>query len=516
MSKTIPTLLVGLLASAAVGLLIYFYGPSMLHGLWVFGRIWWPIIVFSAIMLFVGFVVSDEGDNGGPAVVVGIVAILAIVAFFLFGNYVKNTKYAESLDVHENVSSHDKQVSFSDRAPFDVANETSNRTLGDTTGDSTGLVKSLPMDAEHGLYSTSVVRRGIAQGYESTQILNAPVFGTAGNANVKFCDFNQANARLRLGGGFPVNNLKRAIYAKTTPSVALDNGDVFATCEGDKGDTPMVYAPLTKLKGVFYPYRVPAGVAIYNGSTGELRIEKDYKGNKPVYPKSLATHQRNSTQATEGYINYLFNRTGFEDTSKDADDPNGDNRAEFNMASADRTSSSLVTPLTSRGSSSSIVALGTVESNHVKDGELNKYTVNRFADGASRQANSAVASRIMSEQLSGYKGQGLQVFEVVPQKDGNWVASIGKTQSILYRAVIDDQGVIKLYDQHNNPVNDAAKSDGDGNESKEKEPKDENKKSGTTSKPIDQMSEDELRELGNQIVDELAHRASQGSVEEQK
>ena len=32
----------------------------------------------------------------------------------------------------------------------------------------------------------------------------------------------------------------------------------------------MVYLPLTRLKGVFATIKVPAGLAVYNGSTGQL------------------------------------------------------------------------------------------------------------------------------------------------------------------------------------------------------------------------------------------------------
>lgn len=478
----------------AVAGFAYFWAPGVFHSLWSFVRLMWlPALIFAVALGIAALGVGTSDEKSTQRIVLFSLGALGVVSagvttFAVI--YQSNAAYSTSLTTATAENTSD-MVSFSDRAPFDVAAETSNRTLGDTTGTATGVVKSLPLNGEHGEYSTSVIRRGFAQGYESTQMLNVPIFGTANNSHVKFCDYSE-DATLRFGGFFPNNNLTRAIYHKTSWSVSADNSDAFVVCDGD---TPMVYAPLTQQQGVFAPHRVPAGVAIYNGSTGELTIEDDYKGTLPVYPQSLATQQRESTRFSQSFFDYIFKRAGYEDTSKDADDPNGENRAEFNMANESRDASMFVTPLTKPGSSSSIVALGTVDSNTMHKGQLNTYTVNTYPDGQSQQATSSIAARIMSEQLSGYKGQGLSVFEVVPQKDGTWVATIGKSQSILYRALIAPDGSITLIDG-DDKVPSSAKNTEDKNEN------------SVTTKPVDQMNEDELRELGNKIVDELAKRAS--------
>ena len=478
----------------AVAGFAYYWQPGIFHATWSLVRmVWLPalILVVALGVAALGVGISDEKNTQRVALFsLGALGVVSAGVTTFAVIYQSNAAYSTSLTTATTENTNE-MVSFSDRAPFDVAAETSNRTLGDTTGTATGYVKSLPLNGDHGEYSTSVIRRGFAQGYESTQMLNVPIYGTANNSHVKFCDYSD-DATLRFGGFFPKNNLTRAIYHKTSWSVSATQRDSFVVCEGD---TPMVYAPLTQQKGVFAPHRVPAGVAIYNGTTGELVIEDNYEGTLPVYPQTLATQQRESTRFSQTFFDYIFKRAGYEDTSKDTDDPNGDNRAEFNMASESRDASMFVTPLTKPGSSSSIVALGTVESNSMTKGELNPYTVNTYPDGQSQQATSSIAARIMSEQLSGYKGQGLSVFEVVPQKDGTWVATIGKSQSILYRALIAPDGSITLIDG-----DEKVPSPGDNAENKNE--------NSVTTKPVDEMSEDELRELGNKIVDELSKRAS--------
>ena len=492
-ANTVVVAIVTAIVVAAVAGFAYYWQPGIFHAMWSLARmVWLPAIVFAVgvgIALIGLGIPEHKRTKRATLFSVGVIGVLSSLVVAGVVTYQSNAAYSTSLatTTAENTS---EMVSFSDRAPFDVAAETSNRTLGDTTGTATGVVKSLPLNGDHGEYSTSVIRRGFAQGYESTQVLNVPIYGTANNSHVKFCDYSD-DATLRFGGFFPKNNLTRAIYHKTSWSVSAAQRDSFVVCDGD---TPMVYAPLTQQKGVFAPHRVPAGVAIYNGTTGELVIEDNYEGTLPVYPQSLATQQRESTRFSQTFFDYIFKRAGYEDTSKDADDPNGDNRAEFNMANESRDASMFVTPLTKPGASSSIVALGTVESNSMTKGELNPYTVNTYPDGQSQQATSSIAARIMSEQLSGYKGQGLSVFEVVPQKDGTWVATIGKSQSILYRALIAPDGSITLID------GDEKVPSGENTEDKAED--------SVTTKPVDEMSEDELRELGNKIVDELSKRAS--------
>lgn len=466
-----------LLALAVVIFGAWFLLPNLIHDLWAFFRATWIVFVPALFLAGIGalLLLAERG--------IGFLAIGAGIVYLIVGgvfvSYLQEHKLSESVTVSEESPN---DLSFRERAPFDVAVATSKRNLGDTTGDTTGTLKSLPTSGDGGEYTTSVIRRGMFKGYKSTQVLTPPLFGGSSSKDVRFCEFDE-DAELRFGGAGFNNNLDRAIALKVPLGTNADKHDAFVVCDGK---TPMLYAPLTVQKGFAITNRVPAGVAVYNGKTGELKIEEDYKGNLPIYPASITEQQRKSTQASGSFFDTLFSRVGYEDTGKDGDDPNGANRAEFGLSTVDGSGHRYVTPLNSRGSSSSIIALGVGDGSTVEHGELNEYVVHKYPKDAPRQANSAVAASITGEVLGGYKAQGLTVFEIVPASDGKWVASIGKSQSILYRAVIDKEGVITLADE-------ADDTDGE-------------KKSASVdaSKPLDDMSPDELKQLGERVLEELA------------
>lgn len=420
--------------------------------------------------------------------------VLIPVQSFLntYGTYA-STKVTNSTDA--------AKLSFTERVPFDVANAVSDRSLGDTLGNSTGHVKAIPMSNE---YTTSVIRRGLFQGYESVQTMKLPLYGAANtNNDVSFCKYSESS-QLRLGGAGLNNNMEMRIYQQTSPSTLVDSSDAVAICAAK--DEPVLYVPLTKLEGGIFPHRVPAGVAIYNGKTGDLKIEKDLSvAPVPVYPMSIAVSQREALSTSQGFWDWFFHRAGFETTSKDQGDPNAGNNSEFAMKSADdEKKGTYVTPLTPRGSSSSIIGLSTIESNSVEDGKLHELILHRYEDSKTRDANSTVAATIVSTVLEGYKANGLTVFEVVPAKDGTWTASIGKNQSILYRANIAADGhTVTLTDASGNVTKGDLGS----------QPADQGKSDGktsapTTNKPVSEMSPDELKSLADSITAELAKRAS--------
>lgn len=506
-----------LIALLLLGGLLYLYGAQIGHVLWRLFRSTWTLFTGLALLGGLAYVLHiprrkkikkedvelrtsryyyhpdrDFSERVSVPVLlsVGVLSIVTVVGFFTLGSYLAKKSVADQIQVTQ-----EAQPDFAERQPFDVASAVSSRTMGSTSGDATGVIKSVPASND---FTTSIVRRGMFKGYESIQQLSVAPFGSTRNGDVNFCQFSP-DAELRFGGAAPKNNLTRAIYSQTSPSTKARLSDAIFTCEDG---TPMIYAPLTQMKGFFFPHEVPAGVAIYNGTTGDLKIVEEYEGDLPLYPTSVAEQQRESLNASGSFLDYLFRRAGWETTEKDQDDPNGANRAEFSVAGAEGNDTSYyVTPLTPRGASSSIVALGAVESDkQVKDGELNQYTVYRYPEGQSRQANSAVAAAITGEILAGYKSSGLMVFEVIPASDGKWVATIGKDQSILYRAEIDVDGSIVLRDASGEVVGtNASPVEGE-------EPSAE-----TTSKAIEDMSNEELDKLIQEASEELRKRADEGN-----
>ena len=467
--------ILGVIALVALVLLGIFV-PQFFHWIAVIVRyIWLPGILIGAFAVGAGWLAHKRDSPGIAAAGVTVFAIACIVTPVL-SNYFTSVHLREASQVKQTEAD---DLSFDTRPPYDVAVATSNRSLGDTNGESTGTVKSNPAQ---GTYSVSIVRRGIGQGYESVQVMDLPEFGSPKSGDVTFCDYDE-NASLRLGGMLPGNSLNRAIALKTPLDVHFDSGDAIATCEGE--GQPMLYVPLKRPAGVFGVYEKPAGVAIYNGKTGELTIEDEVKdAEAPIYPQSIVEAQRESLKSSNGFADWIFGRAGYETTDK-GDDPNGSNATEFALRAEDG-DVSFYTPLTPRGSSSSIVGLASVESTTVKSGELNPLTVARYE--TPRKATSTVAADIISGTLSGYKASGLTVFEVVPGPDGTWVASIGKNQSILYRASIDPEGGITLLEG-------------------EKPTADEGKKLELTTKPLEDMTPDELKQLGDEVLEELAARS---------
>lgn len=501
----------GILALLLLSGLLYLYGAQIGHGLWRFFRSAWTLFAVFALIGGIGFALhlprykaakkesrsraynysysAPEYVSWGTIIAGSLLAIVATVGFFTLGSYLAKKPVADQIQVTE-----EAQPNFAERQPFDVASAVSSRTMGSTSGDATGVIKSVPATND---FSTSIVRRGMFKGYESIQQLSVAPFGSTRNGDVNFCQFSE-NAELRFGGAAPKNNLTRAIYSQTSPSTKARIDDAIFACEDG---TPMIYAPLTKMEGFFFPHEVPGGVAIYNGTTGELKIVDEYEGDLPLYPVSIAEQQRESLTASGTFADYLFRRAGWETTEKDSEDPNGGNRAEFSVSSSDHKTSYYVTPLTPRGASSSIVALGEVESDkQVKNGELNTFTVHRYPDGESRQANSAVAAAITGEILAGYKSNGLQVFEVIPVADGKWVATIGKDQSILYRAEIGADGSIILRDASGAVV---------GTNAQPVEGEEPPAGADPTGKPIEEMTNEELDALIKEASEELRDRADQ-------
>lgn len=485
---------------AILAILGYFWGAQFAH--WGYGQLRGNLIYILPII--VGLITIAYGfikDRQSVLIIGCILTLVVPVIPMPFTNYARAQAY---VDVITTEQSNGEDISYKPRTPFEVASSVSDRNLGETMGRSIQQVTALPAVSENTTYTTAVIRRGIFEGYESVQVMDLPLYGSTSSQDVKFCKFNE-DAKLRFGGEIPSNDLGRALAWKTQLSVRWNKRDAFFYCNDD---VPEIYIPLKKIAGnPFIGHEVPYGVAIYNGHTGDLSIETEYAGDLPVYPLSLAKKQRASTTASGSLWDYWMRRAGYATTEKDQDEMDNaeenestedgeivrnENLADYSLAGDTTGNSYFVTPLTPRGSSSSIIAIGNIQSNTIKNGELNPYSVYRY--DIPRQAKSTIASRIISEELSGYRAQGLHVFEVTPERNGNWVATIGQRQTVIYRATISPEGKISLQTVDGSQKNNV-------NNSEEMETKAE--------KNITDMSNEELRQLADDILNELASRAGQ-------
>lgn len=385
--------------------------------------------------------------------------------------------------------------SYSERAPFEVAQLTARSSLQDTTGEAL-TSKALSDLGEHGYWNTLILSRGIWVGYESVQNLNLPLFGTISNQDVQTCDFNKENT-LRHSGSLPHNNLSRAIFGLVPLNVDFEAGDAYGYCN-EKGE-PVVVTPLKEINGFFFPTWTAYGVAVYNGQTGELEIIQDADKLAeipgPVYPMSLAESQRNSLTASGDWIEYTISRvSGYEAASSNT---------EVQLRQLEGGQTDYVTTLTPRGASRSIVAVSTVEANMLTPGERNTITIHKLPQDNIRVGNSTLLDNIITRYsyLPELVAPATQFFEITAWVDGGWVVSIGREQSVNYRAYVTATEEITLVDRNGNiiPVN-------GGNPVEPNTPGEPTVPPVIPNGDLTQLTDEQLTELGKAILDELARR----------
>ncbi|MGW8431447.1 hypothetical protein ACWGJ9_10185 [Curtobacterium citreum] len=492
-----PTVITAIVLAAIITPLAWLWGPQMAHGLYrmftagLFVVV--PLIV-GGILLLAAF--ATNGAARGLSVTVLVLGALATTAFaWVPHNYQVDRLYVADVKMVNHTA-----PSFGDRAPHQVASTSSTKNLGNTTG-TAETVKSLNDQGDNGLWTAMVVRRGVWVGYESVQVQDMPLFGQTEPEQVTTCTFPKSS-NLRIGGSLPKNSLTRAIYAATPPAVKFESADAYGYCDGK---TPKVVVPLTEVKGAWTVSEDYYGDAVYDGKTGKVTIVTDTdKVNAipgPVYPQTLAAKQRTALTALGSFGDYFFHRTGYETTADDSDNPDSFNPTEIGLRQESNDHATYVTPLTPPGSSTSVVALSVVDASIGKTGARNPVTVYKYADGHARQANSSVASNI--KQVTSWLpdwASGIKIFEIVPGKKDQWVASIGQSQGVVYRAVIDEKGKATLYDESGDIVTRTGAQSADTDGSAESS-------AGAADGDLSKMTPAQLQGLANKVLDELAKRA---------
>ena len=481
---------------AILGVIAWLWGPQLAHAFALFGIGGAAFLIFAAIvvaLLVLAFVF--KGALRGIAVAaLGLTVVLGAITGVRF-NYDVNSVYAAEAKVVTTAA-----PDFAERAPYDVATASSTKNLGDTTGEAYG-VKILADESDHGIWTALVQRRGFMAGYEAVQSIDIPLYGTAGASVTSTCDFDIKAAGQRIGGALPHVSLDYKILGNTPPNVAFDTGDAYSYCDNER---PVVVVPLKQLSGFWIPTWSSYGVAVYDGDTGDLEILTNTKDVAavpgPVYPQSLAVTQRAGLTADGSFGDYFFNRSGYEDTAGDEGDPNGNNRSEFSLRLDGTDEAAFVTPLTPRGDSTSVIAMGVTDGTTLVSGQRNPLTVYAYPEDATRSANSSVAAALKSDySFMPDWASGLTIFEMVPGVDGTWVASIGQTQSVVYRAVLSADGSAVLYDAKGREVTRANASDTPADGDTVTTP--------AADSDLTALTPAELRELAAAILDELTSRA---------
>lgn len=435
-----PNIILAVMLLAATGVAAWFIGPALAgmpmnaaaaHPMW-FAALTLAVVTAGMTLRNEGRANAQQSANIESAAAGAGALLLLLVALLGEGYLVKKGLWEGSHSVAA-----EGVPDFGSRAPWDVADATAKRSLGDQVGRA-GKVRYAAGGA-HGTWSVLVERRGFATGYESVTELTIAANGS-GLAKRETCQF-APKAMLKADGIWPRNNLRREVRKTAGWRTFYDANDVTGYCDGK---TPIVAVPVMRLSG-FPAHRVPAGVVLYNGTTGELDFREDVEEGTvpvPVYPKSLAADQEDASHTKDGYMAYLFRRAGWEDTSKDGASPNSENPSEF-VLPVKGGGQSIVTPLTPRGSSSSVVALAYVDGGSVQAGKLNSYNIYKYENA--RPAISTSEASIRAEYADLPWASGIRVYEVVPTSDPKkWKASLGQGQKVQYQVTISEDGTVSL------------------------------------------------------------------------
>jgi len=412
-----------------IGLFVLF-APYYSTHLWWFVRIITPFVVPLALLVAgvvaLGYRAHLKKEARRPykratavAIAAGVLAIPGFIAWCIANTYWREAEYAETIHVTT-----DPTPTFTQRAPFQVAAAQASSSLGDNPGD---LVDTTYLAADD-TYTSLVERRGWTAGYSTALVQHVPLTGRATGTT---CDFSDA-ADSRIGGDFG-GNLGRQIN-EAQRGVSWEDSDVYGYCADDPAHPgtriPMVVVPLTEQDGLFVVTERPAGIALYNGHTGQLTIRTDTTGIPgPVYPLSLAATQREASTTIGGFFDWLYLRAGWETSD---DDTNSSNNAEFNLADEHTKRPLYVTPLTGRGSATAISAISTVDAQSSTGGTYATVTIHKLAHPWVSPAS--ITSQIVSDYRDLPNWQTLKVMELAPVSSDHWVATIGDDKLVSYRA----------------------------------------------------------------------------------
>ncbi|MBZ9593871.1 MULTISPECIES: hypothetical protein [Streptomyces] len=450
---------------------------------------------------------AGHPDAGNAAVVLAwlgtVSAVVLGVGWLVYGAYLQDRAYMATAQIVT-----DPVPALSARSPYVVGEAQAAPHLGDVTGEIADITY-LP-DSDR--FGTLVERRGWLSGYEVGLVQEVPL-GGSGRSQVR-CPFDLEAADARISGWF-THNLGRKISGLQR-WVRFEAGDAYVTCSDG---TPVVVVPLKRQTGLFVVTERPAGVALYDGTTGKLTVTTDTSAVPgPSYPLSLAARQREGTAAVGGFSDWWFERSGW-DASEDG--ANEGNESEFTLrygdAAAGGAGSAYVTPLTPQGEASSVVAVSTVPTRH-RGGTLAPMTVHRLDPAWS--SPKALVALIKAEYRDVCCYNDDQVFEVVPSGGSTWTATVGSEQNIRFRVEgrgpVDGREATCLKAADGALIRCAYAAPGSPEEQELKRREQQKQQEEATKGPggapgdLKGLSDDQLAELQRRLGDEFLRRLKSG------
>ena len=420
-------------------------------------------------------------------IIFGVGFVIALIYMFAVQNYITYHAYSQRAQVTESVS-----TSYNDRAPWVVANSYAARDQGDNVG-SRGDVNHVPVPGgESSRYTTIITGRGFMgmTGYDSVREFDLPKVGTIPQTASSTCNMPTSMDK-RWDTFWPTRSLERELSFKA-PLSHWSMEDLYGYCKDKK---PVVVLPLWKYEGFWTVTKVAAGAAVYDESGLRVLSPKELVAEKiegPTYPGSLVKTEREALTAMGSIGDWYANRSGYELTNKDDNDANIANNSDFTLVGTDN-KLYYTTPLTPRGTAQNIVALMVAPAQQIPGSNNGKY---RIETSVNLPATSTIENNLRSVSVSGDNdwttrwAAGMKVYEIVPNKNGHWSASIGLGQVVNYRADIAPDGSVSV-----------TRTDG-GVPSK----KPEDTVTVQGGKPLSEMSKEELARLIKSATDELAKR----------
>ena len=510
-TKSSPLLGLGIIAAVVIvpiALLLTFDPLSFRRVYVMVANMWLPVLLLIAcsaagVILAVGM---NKGQSPRhqviwPAICGIAVGVVLFGGFFFLRSWNVNNTYAELPTATE------EQPDFTERVPYSVADQSANSAMSGINADRQHT-KYLPGS---NAYTTPATARGfITPGYEAVVQQNFDLDGT--DRDTEQCSFSE-DADRHMGGWW-WHSLDRAIAGESRTSL-YSREDAYSWCEDD---TPYVAVPLTQYTGApWNMHHVPAGVAVYDGETGEVEILDEVEDGElpgPAVSQSYAERVESamSHRDNDGIWSVLLGQVGFQtpgtgddddddEDSGEGDDPNADNPGNHQLGYGDG-GSAHVTPLQRVSTSTAVEYVLTVDSGEVTAGEHPESQL-RLIEPA-RESNPLIEQNIRGQFSDINWDSGITVQEITPGPDGSWVASIGQRTSVIYRVTMDTDGSWTIEDMR---TGDEADVDELDDEEVSDDPEGSEAPSDLGDLPaVDEMTDEELRELGQMVIDELADR----------
>lgn len=428
---------------------------------------------------------KSRGDDTvvWPTVTGITVGLLGAVAVMILRSYSAAAVYA---DIPEST---EDQLSFAERVPYSVANNSARSAMEGVNAD-LGITVYLTGTNSYG---TPADERTFLDfgGYEAVVEQNFDLDGSfLGTDQCGFSD--QANRR--IGGSFG-NSLQRAIAAENR-TVIFSSNDAWAWCDED---TAMVAVPLDKRAG--HPLNrhiVPAGVAVYDGSTGEVEILEEVETDQlpgPVVSESYASRVESAMDMRdrEGVMSVLLGQTGYQ--TPDASSVN-------HQLGLEDGGSAHVTALQRRSGSTAVEYILAVPSGEVTAGEHPETTMALL--DPTRRDNEIITDAVRSQFSDINWDSGIEVLEITPGPDGTWIASIGQSTDVVYRVSMDgnEPSTWTIRDMRTG-------SEEEVDEADISDPEDQSDTEPITGEDVSELSDEQLVRLIREAAEEIESRTDQ-------